>query len=360
MIATVAAQESAENSLNLPAFHSLQREFHTFLQYQTKTLCGADCAADAVLELSNRSKNWWDRQVAILDHGEPLSKSIEFEVARSSSSPTDRDRRGILLLGGNGSRLEAYTGSLNKHLLPIYDRPACFYSLSTLMATGVRDIAVVTTPTDEKLIRELCGDGSAYGISLTYVVQPRPDGIADALRCCQKFLDGAPSALMLGDTIIYGNGLTDKIRLRGLPQGGARGFAVQVPDPFHFDVVDFSSEGLVAGISLKPEIPRTNWITSGLFLYDRDLPTYVSTVTRSLKNEFQLYDVTRQYLDRGLLTIARLDPKVRWFDIGREESLFAAAQQVAADTFAGAPLPCNPQRMAILLGYRNGLAADLP
>ncbi|HET8730920.1 MAG TPA: glucose-1-phosphate thymidylyltransferase RfbA [Moraxellaceae bacterium] len=234
-------------------------------------------------------------------------------------------RKGIVLAGGTGSRLHPLTLAVSKQLMPVYDKPLVYYPLCTLMAADIRDILVITTPQDRESFQRLLGDGSQWGISITYAEQPRPEGIAQALLVGADFIGGEPVALILGDNLFHGHGLADLLQRAALQSQGATIFACHVNDPERYGVVGFDAAGHAESLDEKPAVPRSNFAVTGLYFYDRDAVDLARTLTPSARGELEITDLNRLYLDRGDLRVERMEPGLTWLDTGTHESLLAAA-----------------------------------
>ncbi len=240
------------------------------------------------------------------------------------SNPT---RKGIILAGGSGTRLYPITMGVSKQLLPIYDKPMIYYPLSVLMLTGIRDIAVITTPHDQDQFRRILGDGSAWGISLTYITQPSPDGLAQAYILAEDFLAGAPSAMVLGDNIFFGHGLPDLLRAADARQGGTV-FGYHVADPERYGVVDFDVDGTVRAIIEKPPVPPSNFAVTGLYFLDGSAPSRARQVTPSQRGELEITSLLESYLADGQLRVERMGRGYAWLDTGTHGSLLDAGNFV--------------------------------
>ncbi len=239
-----------------------------------------------------------------------------------------KERKGIILAGGSGTRLYPVTMGISKQLLPIYDKPMIYYPLSVLMLAGIREIAVITTPRDQAQFRSTLGDGGQWGISLTYIVQPSPDGLAQAFVLAEDFLDGAPSALVLGDNIFYGHGLSVLLRCAGMQEVGATVFGYRVADPERYGVVDFGPDGSVRGLVEKPETPPSNHAVTGLYFVDGTAPARARQVTPSARGELEITSLLEMYLQEGLLEVQRMGRGFAWLDTGTHGSLLDAGNFV--------------------------------
>jgi glucose-1-phosphate thymidylyltransferase len=238
------------------------------------------------------------------------------------------NRKGIILAGGSGTRLWPITMGVSKQLLPIYDKPMIYYPLSVLMLSGIREIAVITTPDDQVQFQRLLGDGSQWGLHLTYIVQPSPDGLAQAYLLARGFLAGAPSALVLGDNIFFGHGLPEILAAADARREGGTVFGYRVADPERYGVVDFAPDGQVRAIVEKPSVPPSHFAVTGLYYLDGDAPMRAAAVKPSPRGELEIVDLLQSYLDDGKLAVERMGRGFAWLDTGTHGSLLDAGNFV--------------------------------
>jgi glucose-1-phosphate thymidylyltransferase len=238
-------------------------------------------------------------------------------------------RKGIILAGGSGTRLHPATQVVSKQLLPVFDKPMIYYPLSTLMLSGIREVLVISTPQDVPLFQRLLGDGSRWGMSLSYAPQPSPDGLAQAFIIGEKFIGSSPSALVLGDNIFYGHDLTRLTQAAGMRRQGATVFAYHVQDPERYGVASFNREGHVTAIEEKPKQPKSNYAIVGLYFYDGHAAEYAHGLKPSARGELEITDLNRRYLENGNLHAEVMGRGFAWFDAGTHQSLLDASQFVA-------------------------------
>ena len=237
---------------------------------------------------------------------------------------TETGRKGIILAGGSGTRLYPITIGISKQLLPIYDKPMIYYPLTVLMLAGIREIALITTPQDQDQFQRTLGDGSQWGISLTYIVQPSPDGLAQAYILAEGFLDGAPSAMVLGDNIFFGHGLPEMLKSADQNTAGGVVFGYHVSDPERYGVVDFDDEGRARAIIEKPKVPPSNYAVTGLYFLDGTAPARAAKVTPSERGELEITSLLESYLQSGELAVERMGRGYAWLDTGTHASLLDA------------------------------------
>jgi glucose-1-phosphate thymidylyltransferase len=259
--------------------------------------------------------------------------------------------KGIILAGGAGTRLAPMTAVASKQLLPVYDKPMIYYPLSTLMLAGVREVLLITTPHDLDNFQRLLGDGSQWGLKVAYAAQPSPDGLAQALVIGADFVAGGPCALILGDNIFHGEGLSDLVARAASRGPGATVFAYRVADPGRYGVVAFDPAGRPVAIDEKPAAPRSNWAVAGLYVYDGRAAEFAAGLTPSARGELEITDLNRAYLDRGELTVERMERGYAWLDAGTPDSLLEAAEFVATlQRRQGVQIGCL-EEIAFRLGY---------
>ena len=260
-------------------------------------------------------------------------------------------RKGIILAGGSGTRLHPLTYAMSKQLLPVYDKPMIYYPLSALMLAGIREILVITTPADAKLFQRLLGSGDKWGMSFCYVEQPSPDGIAQAFVLGREFLNGSPSALILGDNIFYGDGFGALLQKVGGRMEGATLFAYPVQDPERYGVAEFDEAGAVITLHEKPENPQSNFAVTGLYFYDEDVCEIAEEIRPSARGELEITDLNLKYLEMGKLRAERLGRGYTWLDAGTHDSLLEAAQFVQVmERRQGLKIAC-PEEIAYRMGY---------
>ena len=259
--------------------------------------------------------------------------------------------KGIILAGGSGTRLYPLTQVVSKQLMPLYDKPMIYYPLSTLLSVGIRDVFVITTPQDQPLFQELLKDGNQWGINITYGVQPRPEGLAQAFLIAKDFIGNEGCSLILGDNVFYGTELPDMMQTAQKRQEGATVFGYWVKDPQHYGVAEFDGNDKVVSVEEKPQQPKSHYAITGLYFYDKQVVEIAGSIKPSHRGEFEITDVNRVYLEQSQLSVERMSRGFAWLDTGSHDSLLDAANFIETIQKRQGLMVCCPEEIAFTKGW---------
>lgn len=259
--------------------------------------------------------------------------------------------KGVILAGGSGTRLYPITKSISKQLVAVYDKPMIYYPLSTLMLAGIKDILIINTPHEQEFFYHLLGDGTQWGINLSYAVQPSPDGLAQAFLIGEKFIDNDPCALILGDNIFYGYGFSQKLQHTAQQDSGASIFAYWVKDPERYGVVEFGTDGRAVSLEEKPERPKSSYAVTGLYFYDKRVVDFAKSLKPSTRGELEITDLNRLYLEQDALRVETLGRGYAWLDTGTHDSLLQASNYIGTIQERQGLMVACPEEIAYRMGY---------
>ncbi|MCC5464100.1 glucose-1-phosphate thymidylyltransferase RfbA [Pelosinus baikalensis] len=259
--------------------------------------------------------------------------------------------KGVILAGGSGTRLYPITKSISKQLVAVYDKPMIYYPLSTLMLAGIKDILIINTPHEQEFFYHLLGDGTQWGINLSYAVQPSPDGLAQAFLIGEKFIDSDPCALILGDNIFYGYGFSQKLQHAAQQDSGASIFAYWVKDPERYGVVEFGTDGRAVSLEEKPERPKSSYAVTGLYFYDKRVVDFAKSLKPSTRGELEITDLNRLYLEQDALRVETLGRGYAWLDTGTHDSLLQASNYIGTIQERQGLMVACPEEIAYRMGY---------